>query len=458
MSADLFDEYGRDTDADDKHRPLAARMRPRSFDNFAGQEQSICRGKLLRRAIEADKIGSIILFGPPGSGKTTLAKVIAEITNSRFVNISAVTSNVSELKRIASEARNRKQTTGRQTILFIDEIHRFNKSQQDVLLPHVEYGVLSIIGTTTYNPFFYINAALVSRSKVFQLNPLNKDDIRRILERAAADSENGLGDMNIQIDKDALEHWTEVSEGDARKALNALEVAALTTDPDEKGVRHIDITAAEESIQKKAVVYDRDGDQHYDTISAFIKSLRGSDPDAGLYWLAKMLHAGEDPRFIARRLVILAAEDVGNADPQALVLATATFQAVDMIGMPEAQIPLAQAVTYIATAPKSNASYVGLNRARKDVEEHRTQEVPRHLRDTHYSGAKKLGHGEGYQYAHDHPDHIVEQEYMPEKKVYYEPTNLGFEAQIAGRIKYWKKQLKTRQQTRNDERRTHRTG
>ena len=455
MAADLFgDSYEEKRELHDS-KPLAARIRPRSFKDFVGQEHIVGEGKLLRRAIESDKVGSIIFYGPPGSGKTTLAKIIAEITNSHFVSISAVASNVSELKRISSEALNRKKTSGKQTILFIDEIHRFNKSQQDVLLPHVENGVLSLIGATTYNPFFYINAALVSRSKVFQLNPLSKDDLRTVLRRALTDTEDGLGDFDIELDADALQHWVEVSEGDARKALNALEVAVLTTSPDEKGIRHINLKVAEESIQKKAVVYDRNGDQHYDTISAFIKSLRGSDADAGLYWLAKMLYAGEDPRFIARRIVIAAAEDVGNADPQALVLANAAYQAVEFIGIPEAQIPLAQAVTYIATAPKSNASYIGLGRAMKDVKEHRTQDVPKHLRDTHYPGAGKLGHGDGYKYAHDFPGHIVEQEYVPEKKVYYEPSNQGFEAQITRRIKYWKSKLNAGKHGRNDYTRAH---
>jgi putative ATPase len=426
------------------------------LDDFVGQEHIIGRGKLLRRAIEADKIGSIIFYGPPGCGKTTLAEIIAKITNSRFVGISAVTSNVSELKRIVSEASNRRETSGKRTILFIDEIHRFNKSQQDVLLPHVENGVVSLIGTTTYNPFFYINAPLVSRSKVFQLKPLANEDLRQILRRALDDSENGLKKLNIQLDEDALEHWLEISEGDARKALNALEIASLTTSPDSKGIRHIDLKIAEESIQKKAVVYDRNGDQHYDTISAFIKSLRGSNPDAGLYWLAKMLYAGEDPRFIARRLVIAASEDVGNADPQALTLANAAYQAVESVGMPEAQIPLAQAVTYIATAPKSNASCIGLNRAMKDVEEQKTQQVPKPLRDTHYSGARQLGHGEGYKYAHDFPDHIVEQEYMPEKRTYYRPSNQGFEAQIARRMKYWKSKLNSRKKNENEYSGSHR--
>ncbi len=345
------------------------------------------------------------------------------------------------MRRVLSLAANRLENTGQPTILFIDEIHRFNKGQQDVLLPDVEGGIVRLIGATTHNPFFFVNSPLVSRSQIFELRPLSEEDLYRVLQRALAERERGLGALNIQAQEAALRHLAKLSDGDARKALNALEIAALTTPPDSQGVVRIDLPAAEQSIQKKAVVYD-DEDAHYDTISAFIKSMRGSDPDAALYWLAKMMHAGEDPRFIARRIVIHAAEDVGLADPMALVLASAAFHAAEFIGWPEARIPLAEAVIYIATAPKSNSTVLAIGAALKDVESGRTLPVPEHLRDSSYQGAKRLGHGQGYQYAHDHPDHFVAQDYLGADKRYYEPTEQGAEKKIKERVEKWREQLR----------------
>jgi len=405
-------------------------MRPRSLKEFVGQEHILGEGKLLKRAIDADRITSLVLYGPPGTGKTTLAHVIANVTKAYFHEINAVVSNVQELKDAIKAAKERERSSAKKTILFIDEIHRFNKAQQDVLMPDVESGNPVLIGATTHNPFFSLVSPLISRSIVFELKKLSKENIIQILKAGVKDKERGLGNMNIKIDQKALEFLAESSDGDARIALNALEVGAVTTKPAKDGVIDFNLEVAEESIQKKAVVYDKDEDGHYDTISAFIKSMRGSDPDAALYWLAKMLYAGEDPRFIARRIVICAAEDVGNADPQALVVANAAFQISEFVGMPEARIPLAQAVCYIACAPKSNAAYMGIDKALKDVEEGRTMEVPTHLKGTGYSGAKKLGHGEGYKYAHDYKGHYVDQEYIPEKKIYYEPTDIGYEKKI----------------------------
>jgi putative ATPase len=440
---DLFGDERAEGEAP-AYAPLAARMRPRTLDEYVGQEHLIGPGRLLRRAIEADRVGSVILYGPPGSGKTALAHVISAVTQSRFVALSAVVATVADLKQVAADAGNRLRTTGRRTTLFLDEIHRFNKAQQDVLLPFVEQGVLTLIGATTYNPFFYLNAALVSRSKILPLHTLDAAAIRTIVQRALSDAERGLGGRGIELTDEALEHIITVSEGDARKALNALEIAALSTPPNDDGRAVIDRNAIEESIQRKAIVYDHDGDQHYDTASAFIKSMRGSDPDAALYWLAKMLEAGEDPRFIARRIVIASAEDVGNADPRALSVATAAFQAVEFVGMPEAQIPLAQAVVYLATAPKSNASYVGISKARESVREEQVREVPVHLRDANYAGAKQLGHGEGYKYAHDFEGHIVEQEYVGGGEQFYVPSDQGYERKIAERLEYWRTQLAAR--------------
>lgn len=423
-----------------KYTPLAVRMRPRDLKEFVGQTHILGQGKLLRRAIDADRISSLILYGPPGTGKTALAHVIANITNAYFHEINAVISNVQELRDAIRSSKEREASSGKKTILFVDEIHRFNKAQQDVLMPDVEKGNPVLIGATTHNPFFSLVSPLISRSIVFELKRLSKDEIVHILKNALKDKDRGLGKMPVRIDEKTLCFLADASDGDARKALNALEIGTATTAPDKKGAIDFNLRVAEESIQKKSLVYDRDEDAHYDTISAFIKSMRGSDPDAALYWLAKMLYAGEDPRFIARRIVICAAEDVGNADPQALLVANAAFQVSEFVGMPEARIPLAQAVCYIACAPKSNAAYLGIEKAMKDIEESRTLEVPRHLKDANYAGAKKLGHGEGYKYSHQYKGHYVEQEYIPEKKVYYEPTDIGYEKKIKEYLSRLKKQ------------------
>jgi putative ATPase len=420
-----------------RHQPLAARMRPRSLDEFAGQTHILGPGQLLRRAIEADRIQSLIFFGPPGTGKTSLAQIIARQTKSKFERLSGVESNVADMRRVLASAANRLENTGQPTILFIDEIHRFNKAQQDVLLPDVESGVVRLIGATTHNPFFFVNSPLVSRSQIFELRPLTEDELFSLLQRALADAERGLGHLKIKAEEDAMRHLAKIADGDARKALNALEIAALTTSPQKNGVVHIDLAAAEQSIQKKAVVYD-DEDAHYDTISAFIKSMRGSDADAALYWLAKMIHAGEDPRFIARRIVICAAEDVGLADPMALVLANTALQVAEFVGWPEARIPLAEATVYIATANKSNSAYLAIDAALEDVRSGRTLPVPEHLRDTHYQGAERLGHGQGYEYAHDHPGHFVAQDYLGTDRRYYEPTEQGVEKKIKERVEKWR--------------------
>jgi putative ATPase len=420
-----------------RNQPLAARMRPRDLSEFVGQNHILGPGQLLRRAIEADRIQSLIFYGPPGTGKTSLAQIIARQTRNKFERLSGVESNVNDMRRVLAAAANRQENTGQSTILFIDEIHRFNKSQQDVLLPDVEAGVVRLIGATTHNPFFFVNSPLVSRSQIFELRPLDEEDLYGLLRRALSDAARGLGYLKINADEPAIRHLARISDGDARKALNALEIAALTTEPNTDGVIQIDLHVAEQSIQKKAVVYD-DEDAHYDTISAFIKSMRGSDPDAALYWLAKMIHAGEDPRFIARRIVVHAAEDVGLADPMALVLANAAFQAAEFIGWPEARIPLAEATIYIATAAKSNSTITAIDAALKDVESGRTLPVPEHLRDGHYPGAKRLGHGEGYKYAHDYPGHHVVQDYLGAEKRYYEPSDQGVEKKIAERLAKWR--------------------
>ncbi len=406
--------------------PLAVRMRPGTLAEFTGQSHILGPGKLLTRAIESDKISSLVFYGPPGTGKTTLANVISRETHAHFEPMNAVTSNVAEIRKAIAEAKKRFDLKKQKTILFIDEIHRFNKAQQDVLMPDVEKGNPVLIGATTQNPFFSIVSALLSRSLVFELKPLSEEDIRLILTRALKDKEKGLGNHPVQIDKEALDFLCRVSDGDARRALNALELGVLTTKNLDNKV-HISQKVAEESIQKKAVVYDAEGDQHYDTISAYIKSMRGSDPDAAIYYLAKMLYAGEDIRFISRRLVICASEDVGNADPQALILANAAMQVSEFIGLPEAQIPLAQATIYVACAPKSNASYLAIEKAAKDVAEGKTLETPAHLKDAHYKGARSIGHGIGYKYAHDYEGHVVAQEYLSERRKYYEPTDLGYE-------------------------------
>ena len=435
--SDLFEQPPAETpESHASRRPLAARMRPRTLEDIVGQDHILGAGKLLRRAIEADRLSSIILYGPPGCGKTSLAEVIARTTKRAFDRSSGVLSNVAGLRQSLEAAKQRRAVSKRETILFIDEIHRFNKAQQDVLLPYVEEGAVTLIGATTHNPFFFINNPLTSRSQIFQLEPLNAAAVAVLLRRALVHSE-GLGHLKIEMDDAAVAHLAAVCEGDGRRALNALEIAALTTAPDDAGTIHITRATTEESIQKKAVVYDHDEDGHYDTISAFIKSVRGSDPNAALYWLAKMLYAGEDPRFVARRLVILASEDIGNADPRGLTVAVAALEAVDFVGMPEARIALAQATTYLATAPKSNAAYQGLEAATADVKEGRTLPVPKHLRSTGSKrAAKEFGH-QGYQYAHDFDGHFVDQEYVPTDKIYYEPTSEGYEEVIRKRIENW---------------------
>jgi putative ATPase len=424
-----------------RHVPLAARMRPRNLSEYAGQTHILGPGQLLRRAIEADRIQSLIFYGPPGTGKTSLAQIIARQTRSKFERLSGVESNVADMRRVLAGAANRLENSGQPTILFIDEIHRFNKAQQDVLLPDVESGVVRLIGATTHNPFFFVNSPLVSRSQIFELQPLSEAELYALLQRALADTERGLGHLKIQADEAALRHLAKLSDGDARKALNSLEIAALTTAPAADGVIHIDLAVAEQSIQRKAVVYDGDGDAHYDTISAFIKAMRGSDPDAALYWLAKMIHAGEDPRFITRRIMICAAEDVGLADPMALVLANAANQAAEFVGWPEARIPIAEATIYIATAHKSNSSITAIDAALEDVRSGRTLAVPEHLRDAHYKGAERLGHGQGYQYAHDHPEHFVAQDYLGADRRYYEAGDQGVEKKIKERVEKWRAEL-----------------
>lgn len=428
---DLF-EYGYQQTKKESE-PLAARMRPRHIDEVIGQQHIIGPGKLLRRMIEADRLSSIILYGPPGTGKTTLAHVIANHTQAYFEQLNAVTAGVKDLRQVISEAKERLTMHGRRSVLFIDEIHRFNRSQQDALLPHVENGTIILIGATTENPSFEVNAALLSRSRMFMLEPLKDSEIRQILLQALQDPDRGYGKENIRLDEEALQHFVRVAGGDSRNALNALELAVMTTPPDQDGVRHITLDIAEESIQKKVVRYDKSGDNHYDTISAFIKSMRGSDPDAALYYLAKMLKAGEDPRFIARRILIHAAEDVGMADPRALLIASAAAHSVDLVGLPEAQIPMAQAVIYIATAPKSNAVVRGIQEAMQAVENEKDGSVPPHLRDAHFHGAKEQGRGKGYLYPHDYPRGYVRQDYLPAEhrgKTFYHPTTHGYEKKL----------------------------
>ena len=414
--------------------PLAIRMRPRTVEEFVGQDHFFGPDKLLRRMLAADRLTSVVFYGPPGTGKTALAHVIASTTKAEFVELNAANAGAADVRSAIASAENRLASSGRRTVLFLDELHRFNKAQQDILLPDVEKGTVILIGATTQNPFFSINSPLLSRSQIFQFEALSREHIKTLVQRALADGERGLGRFKVNMAPDALDHLAELCDGDARRALNALEVGVLSQEPGPDGVINYDLAVAEESIQKKALDYDATGDAHYDAASAFIKSMRGSDPDAALYWMARMFEAGEDPRFIARRMIICASEDVGNANPQALVVAAAALQAVEFVGMPEAQIPLAQAVTLIALSPKSNAAYLGIAEAMKDVREGRTLAVPKHLRDAHYRGAERLGHGLGYEYAHDHPDHWVAQEYIPVNKEYYKPTDQGYEAKLKQRL------------------------
>ncbi|MEE8157831.1 MAG: replication-associated recombination protein A, partial [Dehalococcoidia bacterium] len=420
--------------------PLAARVRPRTFDEFLGQEHIVGPGKALRQAVEADQVPSLILWGPPGSGKTTLAYLIANLTSSHFEAVSAVASGVAELCRVVEQAKERLALHDQRTILFIDEIHRFNKAQQDVILPSVENGTFTLIGATTENPSFEIIAPLLSRARVFTLEQLTEEQVQTVVERAMADDERGLGSMQVELAPEAMDFLVNMSNGDARVALNTLEFAAHATKPSEDGFRRVTLETVEDALQRRAVLYDKGGDQHYDTISAFIKSVRGSDADAALYWLGRMIEAGEDPLFIARRLVILASEDIGLADPSALSIAVATQQAVHFIGMPEGRIPLAEATVYLATSPKSNSAYAALNKVMEDVRDTRHQPVPLHLRNAVTGLMRKMGYGKGYKYAHDYEDHFVSQDFLPPSlkgRRYYEPTEEGAEKEIGERVRRW---------------------
>lgn len=432
---DLFDYMRENSRA--KEAPLASRMRPQTLDEVVGQQHIIGKDKLLYRAIKADKLSSVIFYGPPGTGKTTLAKVIANTTSAAFKQINATVAGKKDMEEVVKEAKDLQGMYGKKTILFIDEIHRFNKGQQDYLLPFVEDGTVILIGATTENPYFEVNSALISRSGIFELKPLEKEDIKTLLRRAVNDTEKGMGSFRAQIDEEALEFLADMSGGDARNALNAVELGILTTERGADGLIHITVEVASECIQKRVVNYDKRGDNHYDIISAFIKSMRGSDPDAAVYYLAKMLYAGEDVKFIARRIMICASEDVGNADPMALTVAVSAAQAVERIGMPESQIILSQAVTYVACAPKSNSACNAIFAANEAVKNYRTT-VPVHLQDAHYKGASKLGHGTGYKYAHDYPGHYVKQQYLPDEikdARFYEPGVLGYEKQIGEYLK-----------------------
>ncbi|MEE3355198.1 MAG: replication-associated recombination protein A [Candidatus Weimeria sp.] len=428
---DLFDymrQQNQETEA-----PLAARMRPTTLDEVVGQKHIIGKDKMLYRAIRADQLSSVIFYGPPGTGKTTLAKVIANTTKAEFTQLNATVSGKKDMEEVVSRAKDNLGMYGKKTILFVDEIHRFNKGQQDYLLPFVEDGTLILIGATTENPYFEVNGALISRSIVFELRALEDSDIRSLILRAVSDEEKGMGSYHAVIDDKALTFLADAANGDARKALNAVELAVLTTDPGEDGMIHIDLGVAEECIQKRVVRYDKTGDNHYDTISAFIKSMRGSDPDAAVYYLARMLYAGEDVKFIARRIMVFASEDVGNADPMAMVVAASAAAEVERVGMPESEIILSQAVTYMATAPKSNAAYMAIASANAVVKDTRTDPIPVHLQDAHYKGSAKLGHGAGYRYAHDFKNHYVKQQYLPDSlvgRVFYEPTEMGHEKKI----------------------------
>ncbi len=435
---DLFEQQRQKQTAGEA--PLAARMRPRRFEEFVGQEHLVAPDRVLRKAIEADQVPSMLLWGPPGSGKTTLAFLIASLTRSHFEPVSAVTSGVADLRRIVEEARERRSLYGQRTILFVDEIHRFNKSQQDVILPHVEEGVVTFIGATTENPSFEVISPLLSRSRVFSLEPLTPEQVRSIVDGALGDTERGLGGLNVEVAPEAMDFLMGMAGGDARVALNALELAVSATPPGPDGVRHIPVDTVADALQKPALLYDKAGDHHYDTISAFIKSVRGSDPDAAVYWLTRMIEAGEDPLFIARRLVVLSAEDIGLADPQALPVAVAAYQAVHFIGFPEGAIPLAEATVYLATAPKSNTAYAALNRAREEVRKSRHQPVPLHLRNPVTSLMKNKGYGKGYKYAHDFPGHFVELDFLPQAlrgHRFYYPAEQGYEKEISQRLRQW---------------------
>ena len=427
----------------EKEAPLASRIRPKTIDEVVGQEHIIAKDKLLYRAIKADKLSSVIFYGPPGTGKTTLAKVIANTTSAEFCQINATVAGKKDMEDVVSAAKQVLSTSGRKTILFIDEIHRFNKGQQDYLLPFVEDGTITLIGATTENPYFEVNGALLSRSQIFELKPLSEDNIKTLINRALTDKENGLGAFDADITEEALDFLADQAGGDARRALNAVELSVMTTERSEDSRIHITLSVAEECIQKRAVLFDKDGDNHYDTISAFIKSMRGSDPDAAVYYLAKMLYAGEDIKFIARRMMICASEDVGNADPNALSVAVAASLAVERVGMPEAQIILSQAVTYIATAPKSNAAVRAIEEATTAVKEKGDLKVPAHLQDAHYKGAAKLGHGIGYKYPHDFKNDYCEQQYLPYEltgETFYHPSFNGYEAKIIDHMKRIKKE------------------
>ncbi|MFW6279105.1 MAG: replication-associated recombination protein A [Bacillota bacterium] len=431
--------------------PLAYRMRPRSFSELYGQQEIVGTGKVLRRVIEADRLQSLIFYGPPGTGKTSIARIIAEKTSARFIKLNAVTSGVKDIREVIEKAQNNRNLYHKKTILFIDEIHRFNKSQQDALLPSVEEGVLIMVGATTENPYFEVNSPLLSRSRIFRLQPLKKENILDILNEALTDEERGLGDYDIEIDEETLDFIAEGASGDARVALNALELAVLSTSPDQKGKIVLDKETVADSMQEKVLNYDKTGDNHYDTISAFIKSIRGSDPDAVLFWLAKMLEAGEDPRFIARRMIVHAAEDIGLADSRALVVAQSAARALEYVGMPEARIPLAEAALYLATAPKSNSVIKGIDSALDYVRNNESGTVPLHLRDSHYEGSSELGHGDGYKYPHSYPYNYVSQQYLPDgcdDLQFYEPGKQGEETKISERLDFWKKKVGSQQQNK----------
>ncbi|MBQ5953219.1 MAG: replication-associated recombination protein A [Lachnospiraceae bacterium] len=437
---DLFDYMNEQKS--EKEGPLASRLRPRSLEEVVGQQHILGKDKMLYRAIKADKLSSVILFGPPGTGKTTIAQVIAASTKANFRQINATTAGKKDMEEVVEEARMARASYGTKTILFIDEIHRFNKAQQDYLLPYVENGTVILIGATTENPFFEVNKALLSRSNVFELKPLDKEDVAVLIRRAVEDEERGMGVYHPVIDEDAVEFLADMAGGDARRAINAVELAVLTTEPSEDGKIHITLPVAEECIQRRSLRYDKTGDSHYDVISAFIKSMRGSDPDAAVYWLARMLKAGEDPKFIARRIMICASEDVGMADPRALLVAVAAAETVERVGMPEGRIPLAEAAVYVATAPKSNASYMAVDKAMQAVEEVAIERVPPHITNAPISGMKEFGHGVGYKYAHDYPGHYVQQQYLPDELVgtkFFEPGDNGYEKDIKKYMEFLEK-------------------